>query len=67
MVVRDPPGRRGKAGLIRGGCARLPPVARTYRDIAAADGEPVPDVVVSERGRVTGQVLLVDARSRSRR
>jgi hypothetical protein len=27
----------------------------------------VPDVVVSERGRVTGQVLLVDARSRSRR
>jgi len=49
-----------KAGLIRGGCARLPPVARTYRDIAAADGEPVPDVVVSEReARVTGQVLLV--------
>jgi hypothetical protein len=42
-----------RAGLIRGGCARLPAVARAYRDGDAA-------VAVSERdARVTGQVLHV--------
>ncbi len=42
-----------KAGLIRGGCARLPAVARRYRDNSA-------DVEVSERdARTTGQVLNV--------
>lgn len=41
-----------KAGLIRGGCARLPQVARKYRDHS--------DVTVSERdARQTGQVLHV--------
>jgi len=41
------------AGLIRGGCARLPAVARTYRDLA-------PDVTVSERdAKLVRQVLHV--------
>jgi hypothetical protein len=41
------------AGLIRGGCARLPPAARHYRDLA-------PDTLVSERdARVVRQVLNV--------
>ena len=49
-----------RAGLIRGGCARLPPVARTYRDLTDADGQLRPDVFVSERdARVTTQVLHV--------
>jgi hypothetical protein len=49
-----------KAGLIRGGCARLPEVARTYRDRMNAEGEPIPDGTVSERdARRTGQVLHV--------
>jgi hypothetical protein len=48
------------AGLIRGGCARLPPVARTYRDLTDADGELPVDVRVSEReARLAGQVLRV--------
>jgi hypothetical protein len=48
------------AGLIRGGCARLPPVARTYRDLTDADGELREDVRVSEReARLAGQVLRV--------
>jgi hypothetical protein len=48
------------AGLIRGGYARLPPVARTYRDLTDANGELRPDASVSERdARVAGQVLLV--------
>ena len=43
-------------GLIRGGCARLPAVARTYRD----HGEGSPKVTVSERdARQAGQVLHV--------
>jgi hypothetical protein len=47
-------------GLIRGGCARLPLVARTYRDLTDDDGELRPGVVVSEReARVAGQVLMV--------
>ena len=46
--------------LIRGGCARLPPVARAYRELTDADGQLRPDVPVSERdARVTNQVLHV--------
>jgi hypothetical protein len=46
--------------LIRGGCARLPPVARSYRDLTDADGQLRPDVAVSDRdARVAGQVLRV--------
>jgi len=49
-----------KAGLIRGGCARLPAVARTYRAHANADATNLPNAEVSERdARVTGQVLHV--------
>lgn len=45
-----------KAGLIRGGCARLPAVARAYRD----HGDSGSDVTVSERdARLAGQVLNV--------
>ncbi len=48
------------AGLIRGGCARLPAVARTYRDVAHAGGANSSRQAVSERdARVTGQVLHV--------
>jgi hypothetical protein len=46
-----------KTGLIRGGCARLPAVARTYRDRADGDSH---TLEISERdARVTGQVLHV--------
>ena len=49
-----------KAGLIRGGCARLPVVARAYRDHTDADGESGPAATVSERdARQAGQVLHV--------
>ena len=49
-----------RAGLIRSGCARLPAVARTYRDYTDADGGPGSKTTVSERdARVTGQVLHV--------
>ena len=49
-----------KAGLIRSGHARLPLVARRYRDLAPADGEPGPEGTVSERdARLAGQVLHV--------
>ena len=45
-----------QAGLIRGGCARLPAVARTYRDQSAAS----PKAPISERdARLAGQVLHV--------
>jgi len=45
-----------RAGLIRGGCARLPAVARTYRD----HGEKSVKAAVSEReARQAGQVLRV--------
>jgi hypothetical protein len=48
------------AGLIRGGCARLPPLARRYRDLTDADGELRVDAPVSEReARLAGQVLHV--------
>ncbi len=49
-----------RAGLIRSGCARLPAVARTYRDYTDADGGPGSKTTVSERdARVAGQVLHV--------
>jgi len=49
-----------RAGLIRGGCARLPAVARTYRDRMDAEGESGPSKAISERdARLTGQVLHV--------
>jgi hypothetical protein len=49
-----------KAGLIRGGCARLPAVARTYRDRMNAEAEAVPPGAISESdARRTGQVLHV--------
>jgi hypothetical protein len=45
-----------RAGLIRGGCVRLPAVARAYRDHGESDST----VTVSERDAVrTGQVLHV--------
>jgi len=48
-----------KVGLIRGGCARLPAIARSYRD-SGSDGESNSKSNVSERdARVTGQVLNV--------
>jgi hypothetical protein len=49
-----------REGLIRGACARLPASARTYRELANADGHPRPDVTISERdARLAGQVLQV--------
>jgi len=49
-----------RAGLIRGGCARLPAVARAYRERMNAEGESVPQGTVSESdARRTGQVLHV--------
>jgi hypothetical protein len=46
--------------LIRGGCARLPPVARNYRDLTHADGELRSELAISERdARVATQVLRV--------
>jgi hypothetical protein len=48
------------AGLIRGGCARLPDVARRYRDLAEAAAAGASEPPVSERdARVTGQVLNI--------
>jgi hypothetical protein len=48
-----------KAGLIRGGCARLPPVARSYRE----HGENGTAPMITEReARQTGQVLHVTMR-----
>lgn len=49
-----------KAGLIRGGCARLPAIARTYRDNSHGGGESDLRGTVSESdARRTGQVLNV--------
>jgi hypothetical protein len=49
-----------KAGIIRGGCARLPPVARVYHDLTDEAGELRTGVQVTEReARVAGQVLRV--------
>lgn len=48
-----------RAGLIQGGCARLPAVARTYREHAYAEGGS-PKAEVSQRdARIAGQVLHV--------
>jgi hypothetical protein len=53
-------GAAERARLIRGGCARLPPVARAYRDLTDVDGQLRPDVAVSDRdARVATQVLRV--------
>ena len=53
-------GAAERQGLIRGACARLPPAARTYRELANADGNLRPDVTISEReARLAGQVLQV--------
>ncbi len=49
-----------RAGLIRGGCARLPAVARRYRDPAEAGASRAAETPVSERdARVTAQVLAI--------
>jgi hypothetical protein len=48
------------AGLIRSGCARLPAVARSYRDHSDAGGESDAQTAVSERdAQRAGQVLHV--------
>jgi hypothetical protein len=49
-----------RAGLISGGHARLPAVARTYRDLSNAGKNGGPEATVSERdARQAGQVLHV--------
>jgi len=49
-----------RTGLIRSGCARLPAVARTYRDLTHANGESGTKATVSEcNARLAGQVLYV--------
>ena len=49
-----------RAGLIRGGCARLPAIATKYRDRTDAIGDDGSMATVSERdARRTGQVLHV--------
>ena len=46
------------AGLIRGGCARLPDVARHYRELTGSDGTP-PENISERDARRTMQVLHV--------
>lgn len=47
-------------GLIRGGCARLPAIARSYRNLVDANGRQQAQATILERdARVTGQVLHV--------
>jgi hypothetical protein len=47
-----------EAGMIRSECARLPTVARSYRDLSGADGGLPDEIIVTARdARVTGQVL----------
>jgi hypothetical protein len=49
-----------KAGLIRGGAARLPDIARTYRDRINKAGDAILHGIISEQdARRTGQVLNV--------
>ena len=49
-----------KAGLIRSGCARLPEVARQYRERMNSEGASAANAIVTERdARTTGQVLHV--------
>jgi len=53
-------GAAEQAGIIRGGCARLPAVARAYRDLTDEAGELRAGVRVTEReARLAGQVLRV--------
>ena len=48
------------AGIIKGGCARLPPVARAYHDLTDEAGELRAGVHVTEReAKLAGQVLRV--------
>jgi hypothetical protein len=47
-----------KAGIIRGGCARLPEIARRYREITDANGNPQLTVTEQDARRTT-QVLHV--------
>jgi hypothetical protein len=49
-----------QAGLIRGGCARLPPVARDYRNLTEAGGVWPGGVTIAARdARITSQVLQI--------
>lgn len=49
-----------REGLVGLGCARLPAVARSYRDLAGGEGHVRAAVTISERDtRVARQVLLV--------
>lgn len=50
-----------KAGIIRGGCARLPAIARAYRDHSLGDGgeNDLRGIVSESDARRTGQVLNV--------
>src|SRR6267142_772360 len=49
-----------QTGIIRGGCARLPPAARAYHDLTDESGELRAGVHVTEReARLAGQVLRV--------
>jgi len=49
-----------QAGLIRGGCARLPAVARTYREpTESAAGREMDATVTESDARKAGQVLHV--------
>jgi hypothetical protein len=49
-----------KLGLIRGGCARLPAIARNYRELADSVNENGSMATITERdARTTGQVLKV--------
>jgi hypothetical protein len=49
-----------QAGLIRGGCARLPPAALAYRDLLDDDGAIRGDAIVIARdARRAGQVLRI--------
>jgi hypothetical protein len=49
-----------RAGLIGGGCARLPPIALRYRDLLDAAGDLRHDAIVLGRdARIAGQVLRV--------
>jgi hypothetical protein len=49
-----------KEGLVRGGCARLPAIARSYRDLIDATGQVQSDVTVTAGdARRTTQVLHV--------
>jgi len=47
-----------QAGLIRSECARLPPIARRYRELTDANGElPNDSIVTAREARTTSQVL----------